>query len=262
MCSPTSSARISRPGNRGPHSRAEAGHTPLRAGPHRARQRCELAQRALEQPQLGHLPDRARRFARRDLRDVRSRALPRAHVFQGYRAPADHEDHLARDRPSRRQHQRLHGHRRGRVFRRGSGDGDAPARGHHLRHAEPAAVRRGGGRARAQRRAPGTLDAPCRPRRLDLGPSRHGGLRRRSADVVVGRGVSRCHREGDARPAHLVPPDLLRAGVHVPGCRRRRHPLARRCPAVARRHSAGDTQAALARQVGAWRATTPPTCVR
>ena len=77
------------------------------------------------QPQLRRVPHRSRRLARRDAGDVGPRALPRAHVLQGDRAPADHEDHLARDRSPRREHQRVHGHRGGRVLRRGSGDCDA-----------------------------------------------------------------------------------------------------------------------------------------
>src|ERR1700692_4055082 len=55
------------------------------------------------------------------------------------------------------------------------------------------------------------------PRRLDLGPSRTRCVRRRPADVLVRRRVSRGHREGDARAAHRVPPGVLFAGIDVPG---------------------------------------------
>ena len=66
------------------------------------------------------------------------------------------------------------------------------------------------------------------PGRLDLGPSRHRRLRRRSADVLVRGGIPGGHREGDARAAHRLPPRVLRAGVDVPGHRRRRDALAAR----------------------------------
>src|ERR1035441_883385 len=222
----------------------------LDADPRQRHLRETPPHRAVGEPQRRRLPDRPGRVARRDGRDGRPGPLPRAHVLQGDRAAAHHPADHPRARPAGGLDQCVHRHRGGRLLRRGPGDGDAPARRHRHRHAEPAPVRGRGGRAGAQRGAPGAVRPVGRPRRLDLGLAGHRHLRSRPARVVVGGRLPLGDREGDPRPAPRIPPLLLRAGLHVPGHRGRCPARARAGGGAARRRPDRRTAAARPGTVG------------
>ena len=115
-----------------------------------ARERGARRHGALPAGRIGVLlRDARRRLAVRDARVEGHRALRRAHVLQGHRAPADGPDDLDRDRRDRRRVQRVHGQGADRLLRPlRLGDTRRRARRAH-RHAPLLPLRRG---ARSRRR--------------------------------------------------------------------------------------------------------------
>ncbi len=190
------------------------------------------------------LRDARGRLAVRDARVEGHRALRRAHVLQGHRAPAGRPHDLHRDRRDRRRVQRLHGqgaHGLLRPLR----VGDARHRARRpRRHAPPLEVRRGrdhegeGRDPRGDERLPRHA-AALRRKRLRPAPVRGSAPRlghpRHTGD----------DRGHDARDLHVVPRHVVPAGTDGRRARRSdRGRAGRTARGALRRHRAATDRRA------------------
>ena len=141
----------------------------------------------------------------------RDRALRRAHVLQGHRAPAARARHHERDRLDRRRVQRVHRQGVHGLLRQVRGRARARRIRRARRHAPPLEVRAGGDRAREGRDRRGDEHVLRHAARLHRRPLRLAPLRRPAARLghhrLEGHGARRDARHVPRLPRPLVPAD-------------------------------------------------------